>query len=121
MNDVTHQSPQASTSNDDLKHLKTITGIIYLCQILTFIFAGLPLLIGVVLNYLYRAKVKGTWMESHFDWQIKTAYVTLGLLAIIGLTFATPFGMIILLPTVVWFIYRIVIGWNAWGSKQAVA
>lgn len=120
MNEITNPSPNSTNDSDELKKLKTITGIVYLCQILSFVFAGLPLLIGVVINYIYRSKVKDTWMESHFNWQIKTVWVTLGLLAIAGLTMATPIGAFILLPTIVWFIYRIVLGWNAWGSKKEI-
>ena len=36
-----------------------------------FVF-GLPSLIAVLLNYLKRSDVRGTWLESHFVWQIRT-------------------------------------------------
>jgi len=40
-----------------------------------FVF-GLPSLIAVFLNYLKRGDVKGTWLESHFRWQIRTFWFT---------------------------------------------
>ena len=40
-----------------------------------FVF-GLPSLLAVFLNYLKRADVTGTWLESHFVWQIRTFWFT---------------------------------------------
>ena len=103
-----------------LKSLKTITGIVYLCQVLAFGFAGIPVLIGVVINYLKRSEVKGTWLESHFNWQIKTVWVSLALLAAAGLTMHFGIGFFILISTVLWLIYRIVLGWNALNSNKPI-
>src|SRR5574343_839245 len=40
-----------------------------------FVF-GLPSLCAVFLNYLKRGDVRGTWLESHFIWQIRTFWIT---------------------------------------------
>lgn len=98
---------------ETLQTLKKWAATVYLCQLLTFTLAGLPLLVGVALNLLKRNEVQGTWLESHFDWQIKTAWVVLAGFALSGLTLQFGIGLIILLVTVVWMIYRIVIGWYA--------
>ncbi|MDD4914158.1 MAG: hypothetical protein PHW13_03855 [Methylococcales bacterium] len=98
---------------EELQSLKRLTATVYLCQLLTFMLAGLPLLAGVALNFLKHDAVKGTWLESHFDWQIKTAWVVLAGFAISGLTFTMGIGIFVLLITVVWMIYRITIGWHA--------
>ena len=37
----------------------------------TFLF-GWPSIIAVILNYVYRGDAEGTWLESHFSWQIRT-------------------------------------------------
>jgi uncharacterized membrane protein len=37
----------------------------------TFLF-GWPSIIAVVLNYVYRGDAAGTWLETHFSWQIRT-------------------------------------------------
>ena len=49
-----------------------------------FVF-GLPSLIAVFLNYLKRSDVNGTWLESHFRWQIRTFWFTLLWLVVYGL------------------------------------
>jgi len=51
----------------NLEHLKKLTALVYLCQILTFALAGFPLLVGVAINFMYRNDVRGTWLEPHFN------------------------------------------------------
>jgi uncharacterized membrane protein len=104
----------------NLKSLKTITAIVYLCQVLAFGFFGIPVLIGLALNYYKKADVQGTWLESHFNWQVKTAYIVLALLAISGLTLDFGLGIFILLGTVVWMVYRIALGWYALNANQPI-
>jgi uncharacterized membrane protein len=65
----------------------------------------------VVMNYVKKDEVAGTWLESHFRWQIRTFWFGLlwgvvgGLLAIVVVGFAVLFA------AAVWIIYRIVKGW----------
>ena len=80
---------------------------------------GWPSIIAVILNYVKRGEVHGTWLESHFRWQIRTFWF--GLLWVclcIGFTVLTlGIGLLIVwLPLAIvgiWFIYRIVRGWLA--------
>ena len=37
----------------------------------SFLF-GWPSIIAVIMNYIYRGDARGTWLESHFTWQIRT-------------------------------------------------
>lgn len=103
------------------KALKKVTAMVYLCQVLAFGFAGLPLLVAVAINFIKRDTVKDTWLESHFEWQIKTVWMTLAGLSLAGLTFEAGIGLFILLPTVVLLVYRIVIGWNALNADKPVS
>lgn len=103
-----------------LLSLKRITAIVYLCQVLAFAFAGLPLLVGVAINFIKQDEVQGTWLESHFDWQVKTVWMALAGLALSGLTFMFGIGFFILIATVVLLVYRIVAGWNALNSDRPV-
>ena len=121
MSEITEEPQQNPEDAKKLKSLKTITGVVYLCQVLAFGFAGIPILIGVLINYLKRAEVEGTWLESHFNWQIKTVWVTLALLAAAGITLQFGIGIVILIPTVLWLVYRIVLGWNALNSNQPIS
>lgn len=94
---------------------------VYLCQVLAFAFAGLPLLVGVIINFMRQDDVKGTFLESHFDWQIKTVWIALAGLALSGLTFEFGIGLFILIATVVLMVYRIVVGWSALNSDRPVS
>lgn len=93
--------------------LKTTVSIVYICQVLTFIFAGLPLLVGVLINFMKRQYAAGTWLESHFNWQIKTAWITLAGFALTGLTYVVGLWVYILFPTLAILAYRIAVGWTA--------
>lgn len=109
MNDIILGQLQA----DQIHTLKRFAATVYLCQILTFMLAGLPLLLGVAINFYKRNASKGTWLESHFNWQIKTTWIALAGFALAGISITTQFGLIVLLVTIVWMVYRIAVGWYA--------
>ena len=74
-------------------------------------------LIAVVLNDVKRGDVRGTWLESHFRWQIRTFWFGLLWISLCLLFIVTTLGIGIViawLPIFIvgfWFIYRIVWGW----------
>ncbi|MFI3190880.1 hypothetical protein BCS42_12315 [Crenothrix sp. D3] len=105
---------------EKLQSLKRLTAAVYLCQLLAFALAGVPLLVGVVINFMNRNAVEGTWLESHFEWQIKTVWMVLAGFALSGLTFEMGIGFFILIPTVLLLVYRIVIGWGALNTDKPV-
>lgn len=89
-----------------------------------FVF-GLPSLLAVFLNYLKRGEVRGTWLESHFRWQIRTFWTTaLGLLAafILMLTLiGIPLAAWVVIPLLgLWVGYRVVRGWLALSGVRPV-
>lgn len=102
--------------------LKKIAASVYLCQLLTFMLAGLPLLLGVALNFYNKKEAVGTWIESHFEWQIKTAWIALGGFSVAGILFGFEpfFSVAVLISTVMLMVYRIVVGWNALNDDKAV-
>lgn len=106
--------------NEKKDNLKTITAMVYLCQVLAFAFAGIPLLIGVAINLIKRDQVQGTWLESHFNWQIKTVWVALALFAISGITFIYGMGFYVLMFAVLWLVYRIAVGWYALNANEPI-
>ncbi|MDO9104199.1 MAG: hypothetical protein Q7U57_04480 [Methylovulum sp.] len=118
---VTTEKEDKDPENFDA--LKKLTTTVYLCQILTFALAGLPLLVGVGINFFNRNEVQGTWLQSHFDWQIKTVWMTLAGFALSGLAFnmGMELGLFILLPTLLLLVYRIVIGWAALTANKPVS
>lgn len=107
---------------DDLAALKKLTATVYLCQILSFAMAGLPLLLGVAINFIYRNNVADTWLESHFNWQIKTAWITMAGFALSGFILMVNIqgSLIVLIPTLLLLIYRVVIGWATFSDDKAI-
>jgi uncharacterized membrane protein len=88
-----------------------------------FVF-GLPSLIAVFLNYLKRGDVTGTWLESHFRWQIRTFWFTLLWLVLYGLLVITiigiPLAWILIVLLGLWVGYRVVRGWIALSGVRPV-
>jgi uncharacterized membrane protein len=95
---------------NDEKSLKTITTAVYALQAVGF-FVGLTWIVAVVINYVKRDDVRGTWLESHFDWQIRTFWWGLLWAVVGGLLTLVVVGIAVLFADAVWIIYRIVKGW----------
>lgn len=99
-----------TVTNDRDKANKTLTTLIYALYAASLLI-GLTSLVAIVMNYVKRGDVAGTWLESHFRWQIRTFWFGL-LWSVVGvITVAIAVGWLVLLATLVWFIYRIVKGW----------
>ena len=47
-----------------------LTGILGAATVVGAFLTGWPSIIAVILNYVKRSDVRGTWLESHFRWQI---------------------------------------------------
>ena len=89
-----------------------------------FVF-GLPSLIAVFLNYLKRSDVNGTWLESHFRWQIRTFWFTLLWLVLSFLVMLTligiPIAAWVMIPLLgLWVGYRVLRGWLALSGGRQV-
>ena len=94
----------------DEKSLKTLSMVVYLLQALGF-FVGITWIVAVIIDYVKKAEVKGTWLESHFRWQIRTFWWGL-LWGVIGTVLLLVFvGWLVLAADTIWIIYRIVKGW----------
>ena len=94
----------------DEKSLKTLTTVVYALQAAGFL-VGITWIVALVIDYVKRDEAKGTWLESHFSWQIRTFWWGL-LWAVVGaITFLVLIGWFILAADTVWIIYRIVKGW----------
>lgn len=91
-----------------------VTGILTPAFVLTAFLTGWPSIIAVVLNYAKRGDARGTYLESHFRWQIRTfwfAFLWLALSTAIALTFfGLPIAFLMVCITGVWVLYRIIRG-----------
>jgi uncharacterized membrane protein len=96
-----------------------LTGIVGAATIVGAFLTGWPSLIAVILNYVKRGETRGTWLQSHFRWQIRTFWFGLLWVSLCLLFVVLTLGIGLLLawlPLAVvglWFIYRIVRGWLA--------
>jgi uncharacterized membrane protein len=90
--------------------LKTVVTVVYALQAAGF-FIGITWIVAVVLDYVKKDDAKGTWLESHFRWQIRTFWFGLlwGVLGAILLLVLV--GYFVLLADAIWIVYRIVKGW----------
>jgi uncharacterized membrane protein len=93
-----------------LNSLKTVATVVYALQAVGF-FVGITWIVAIVVDYVKRDDANGTWLESHFRWQIRTFWFGLlwGVLGAILLLVLV--GYFVLLADAIWIIYRIVKGW----------
>jgi uncharacterized membrane protein len=93
----------------------------------SFVF-GWPSIIAVVVNYVKRGEARGTWLESHFTWQIRTFWFALLWACVVGIVGAVlaivligiaiwAIGFFVL---GIWAIYRIARGWLALRDARAI-
>ena len=127
--DQTPTTAQPSESLVNVAHLvyalhtwSVIAGIIGAASIVGMFLTGWPSIIAVIINYVKRPDARGTWLDTHFGWQIRTFWYTLlwvviavvAAFTVIGLPFAIGIAVVITL----WVIYRIARGWIALGSRK---
>ena len=94
----------------------------------SFIF-GWPSIIAVIINYVKRGDARGTWLESHFAWQIRTFWIAVGISIVVGLIGGLLTILLIGFAILaigffvlgVWAIYRIAKGWMALRDRRVVA
>ena len=94
----------------DTKAAKTLTSVIYALYAAAFFF-GITAIVAIIINYVKKEDVAGTFIESHFRWQIRTFWYGLlwGILGTISVVIIV--GWFVLLADGVWIIYRLVKGW----------
>jgi uncharacterized membrane protein len=105
-----------------LHAFSALTGLLSSALIVTAFLSGWPSIIAVILNYVKRSDVRGTWLDSHFSWQIRTFWYALLWLALGGILFVTlvgiPAAIVLWLGTGIWVLYRIIRGWLALLSEK---
>ena len=124
-------SPAVAAPSDSLV---TITHVVYALHTLSLVIGafgaasiigafvfGWPSIIAVIINYVKRNEVRGTYLDSHFSWQIRTFWWALlmsAIIAVLGFTLAVvligfAIWIIGFFVLGIWAIYRIARGWLA--------
>jgi uncharacterized membrane protein len=101
-----------------------LSGVLTSATVVGSFVSGLPSIVAVILNYLKRSEVRGTWLDSHFRWQIRTFWFALLwiLLAVaLALTIiGIPLAVILVVGAGLWVIYRVVRGWLALKDRRSM-
>ncbi len=116
--------PAASDGMVTLTHViyglhafSAVTGIATSAFVVTAFLTGWPSIIAVILNYAKRDQVQGTYLASHFTWQIRTFWYALlwAVIAILAMLtlIAIPVAYIGMIGVGIWVLYRIIRGWLA--------
>jgi len=120
--DVREPSPSLVTLTHAIYALHAVSllvGIVGAATVVGAFLLGWPSLIAVILNYVKRSEARGTWLDSHFRWQIRTFWFGLLWVSLCLLFVVVTFGVGILIAWLplgvvgLWFIYRIARGWLA--------
>jgi uncharacterized membrane protein len=102
--------------------LKTIVTVVYALQAVGLLLpVVLPWIVGVVIDYVKRDDAIGTWLESHFRWQIRTFWWSLLWAVIGGVLLLVLVGWLVLAVAGVWVLYRIVKGWLRLAEQREIA
>ena len=133
--------PESTSALAPTSSLVTLTHVVYALHAVSLVIGafgaatvigaflfGWPSIIGVIINYVKRDEARGTFLESHFKWQIRTFWYAL-LWAVVAFLVSLPL-MVVLIgfltwPVLmfalgVWAIYRIARGWLALRDGKAM-
>lgn len=133
MADITVENNASKPSRDliTLTHVmyglhafSALMGMLGTAFIVTAFLTGWPSIIAVVINYVKRSDVRGSYLDSHFGWQLRTFWYAvlwaivaiLLMMTIIGIPFA--FGVVLVVG--IWVLYRLGRGWLALAESKSM-
>lgn len=98
-----------------LHAIAIVVGIAGTATVIGSFVGSLPSIAAVLLNYAKRGDARGTWVESHYRWQIRTfwyavLWVLLGWLLVVTLV-GIPIAIAVFGGLTVWLVYRVGRGW----------
>jgi len=100
-----------------LHALSVIMGLIGSAFVITAFLTGWPSIIAIIINYTKRNAVRDTYLDSHFNWQIRTFWFAFLWMILAVILFITVLGIalsyIITVSAGIWISYRIIRGWLA--------
>ena len=100
-----------------LHALSVIMGLIGSAFVITAFLTGWPSIIAIIINYTKRSAVRDTYLDSHFNWQIRTFWFAFLWMIFAVILFITVLGIalsyIITVGAGRWISYRIIRGWLA--------
>jgi uncharacterized membrane protein len=105
-----------------LHALSVLIGLTTFHTIVLSFVGGLPSIVAVVMNYARRSATVGTFLESHFRWQIRTFWFALLWAIVCWVLIVSILGILLGLLGLgalgIWIIYRVARGWLALRDKR---
>jgi len=109
-----------------LHSLSVLIGLTTFHMVVGMFIWGLPSIVAVIMNYARRSATHGTYLESHFRWQIRTFWFAVlwsfGIAAVSIPLVLILIGIPILIggyyALAIWIIYRVARGWLALRDRR---
>ena len=99
-------------------------GLMGTAFIVTAFLSGWPSIIAVIINYVKRGDARGTWLDSHYGWQLRTFWWAVLWVVISGILIVTVVGIVVAWPLLIvtglWVLYRIIRGWIALADARGM-
>jgi uncharacterized membrane protein len=101
-----------------------LMGVLGTAFIVTAFLTGWPSIIAVIINYVKRGDARGTWLDSHYGWQIRTFWWALLWVVIAAILIVTiigiPFAWLLAVIVGLWVLYRILRGWTSLARNKPI-
>ncbi|MFN4148259.1 MAG: DUF4870 family protein [Rhodocyclaceae bacterium] len=105
-----------------LHALSALSGILTSASIAGAFVFGWPSIIAVIINYVTRGNVRGTWLDTHWRWQLRSFWFAALWLLVAGLLAVTligiPAAIVVIVVTGLWVLYRVARGWLALADRR---
>jgi uncharacterized membrane protein len=111
-----------------LHSLAVLIGLSTAATVVFSFVAGVPSIVAVIMNYARRPAVRGTFLDSHFTWQIRTFWFAL-LWVVVAWLVSLPLMLILIgfpllvaahVALAIWIIYRVIRGWLSLRDRRAM-
>jgi uncharacterized membrane protein len=105
-----------------LHGISALGGVLGAATIVGSFLFGWPSIIAVILNYITRGNVRGSWLDTHWRWQLRTFWIAaawaLGALLLALTIIGIPFAWLIVAVLGIWLLYRVIRGWLALSDQR---
>ncbi|MHB1358474.1 MAG: DUF4870 family protein [Rhodocyclaceae bacterium] len=105
-----------------LHAISALSGIMTSASIIGAFVFGWPSIIAVIINYVTRANVRGSWLDTHWRWQLRSFWYAALWMLVAGLLAVTligiPAAILVIAVTGFWVLYRVIRGWVALVNRQ---
>ena len=107
-----------------LHALSAVSGVLTSATVVGAFVFGWPSIIAVIINYVTRDQVRGTWLATHWRWQLRSFWFAALWLLVAGLLAITligiPAAIMVVVGTGLWVLYRVIRGWLALKERRGM-